>query len=252
MGKLDRKVAIVTGAAAGIGEAIARLFAAEDARIIIADINHAEAEEVAQEIRHDGGAASAIRTDVAAATDVRNMINHTLDIFGRVDILVNNAGIGSTPVPLHATDEDDWDRVLAVSLRGAFLGMKYVLPQMMEQGGGNIINMASIAGIVGAANLGPYAAAKAGLIELTRVAAAEYSRFNIRCNALAPGWTKTRMVDEFIRGNEKLEAGMLRAIPMGRFGDVREIAHAALFLASDDTPFLQGQTIVLDGGLTII
>jgi NAD(P)-dependent dehydrogenase (short-subunit alcohol dehydrogenase family) len=155
-------------------------------------------------------------------------------------------------VPLHATDEDDWDRVLAVSLRGAFLGMKYVLPQMMEQGGGNIINMASIAGIVGAANLGPYAAAKAGLIELTRVAAAEYSRFNIRCNALAPGWTKTRMVDEFIRGNEKLEAGMLRAIPMGRFGDVREIAHAALFLAADDTPFLQGQTIVLDGGLTII
>jgi NAD(P)-dependent dehydrogenase (short-subunit alcohol dehydrogenase family) len=252
LGKLDRKVAIVTGAAAGIGEAIARLFAAEGARIIIADINHAEAEEVAQEIRHDGGEASAIRTNVAAAADVRNMINHTLDIFGRVDILVNNAGIGSTPVPLHATDEDDWDRVLAVSLRGAFLGMKYVLPQMMEQGGGNIINMASIAGIVGAANLGPYAAAKAGIIELTRVAAAEYSKFNIRCNALAPGWTRTRMVDEFINGNEKVEAGMLRSLPMRRFGDVREIAHAALFLASDDTQFLQGQTIVLDGGLTNI
>jgi NAD(P)-dependent dehydrogenase (short-subunit alcohol dehydrogenase family) len=180
------------------------------------------------------------------------MINHTLDIFGQVDILVNNAGIASPPVPLHAVDDEDWDRVLDVTLRGVFLGMKYVLPQMMEQNGGAIINMASIAGVVGAPNLGPYAAAKAGIIELTRVAAAEYSRYNIRCNALAPGWTKTRMVEEYINGDEKVEAGMLRAIPMRRFGEPEEIAHAALFLAADDAAFLQGQTIVLDGGLTII
>jgi NAD(P)-dependent dehydrogenase (short-subunit alcohol dehydrogenase family) len=180
------------------------------------------------------------------------MVHAALDSFGRIDILMNNAGAGAPPTPIHAVDNDDWDRVIDICLKGVFLGMKYVLPQMMEQKGGNIINVASIAGIVGAPRLAPYAAAKAGVLELTRVAAVEYARYHIRCNALAPGWTQTPMVDAYISGDAELEERMLQSIPMRRFADPMEIAHAALFLASDEAGFIQGHTLVLDGGITII
>jgi len=252
MGKLNGKVAIITGGAAGIGRATAQLFAQEGAKIIIADYVADGGAAVAQEIIATGGEASAVHTNVAAPESIKSMIHHALDTFGRIDILMNNAGAGSAPAPIHATDDNDWDRVLNVCLKGVFLGTKYVLPQMMEQGNGAIINVASIAGIIGAPRLAAYGAAKAGVIELTKTTAVEYARYNIRCNCIAPGWTKTAMVDAYIGGDAGLEQRMLQGIPQRRFGEVEEIAAAALFLAGDDAAFIQGHTLVLDGGITII
>ena len=252
MGKLDGKVAIITGGAAGIGKATARLYAQEGAQIVIADISDIGI-ETANDIREaTDSEATFIKTDVTNSADVKSMINHALDTFGRVDILMNNAGAGSAPAPIHATDDDDWSKIIDICLKGVFLGTKYALPQMMEQQSGNIINVASIAGIIGSPGLAAYAAAKAGVIELTKTTAAEYSRYGIRCNCLAPGWTKTQMVADYISGDEATEKRMLRGVPLRRFGDVSEIAQSALFLADDGAAFLQGHTLVLDGGITII
>jgi NAD(P)-dependent dehydrogenase (short-subunit alcohol dehydrogenase family) len=251
MGKLDGKVAVITGAAAGIGAATARLFASEGAAVVIADYNGVGGELVADEIQESGGRASAVQTNVARAEDVQAMIDHALSKFGSIDILMNNAGIGSAPVPIHETDEKDWDRVIAVDLKGVFLGIKYVVPHMIERGGGTIINVASIAGLVGSPRLSPYAAAKAGVIELTKVVAAEYSRYNIRCNTIAPGWTQTAIVDAYMSSGVS-EEKLVKNVPMRRLGHVSEIAHTALFLASDEAAFVQGTTVVIDGGLTAV
>lgn len=252
MGKLDGKVAIITGTASGIGRATALLFAQEGARIVAADWNEEGNAQTVQDIHNIGATATAIRTNVAQSENIRAMINLALDEFGHIDILMNNAGVGSPPTPIHATDEDDWNRVIDTSLKGVFLGMKYCLPQMMEQGRGNIINMASVAGMVGSPGLAAYAAAKAGVIALTKLAAAEYSRYGVRCNALAPGWTQTPLVDGFISGRDDTRARMLKGVPMRRFGEVDEVANAALFLASDEAQFVQGHTLVIDGGITIV
>ncbi|HLA42702.1 MAG TPA: SDR family NAD(P)-dependent oxidoreductase, partial [Aggregatilineales bacterium] len=222
MGKLDGKIALITGGAGGIGVATAQLFHKEGASIVVVDRDEDENEFVADQIRREGGKAIAVHADVSSVDDVKRMINQALDAFRRIDVLFNNAGVGSAPVPIHGTDNDDWDRVINVCLKGVFLGMKYVIPQMMEQHGGTIINMASIAGLIGSQGLAPYAAAKAGVIELTKTAAVEYSKYNIRCNALAPGWVHTPMVEEYIGGDKDREQQMLRGIPMRRFGDVSE------------------------------
>lgn len=252
MGKLDGKVAIITGGGGGIGSATARLFSHEGAKIVLADWQPEAGEAVAQAIRTAGGEATFIKTNVAKAGDIKAMVNHALSAYRRIDILMNNAGVGSTPAPIHATDDDDWNHVVDVCLKGVFLGMKYTLPQMMEQGSGTIINVASVAGIMGAVGLAPYAAAKAGVIELTKVAAVEYSRYNIRCNTIAPGWTSTQMAATYINDDEATEQKMIKSIPMRRFGEPEEIAHAALLLAGDDVRYLQGHTLVIDGGLTIV
>lgn len=252
MGKLTDKVALITGGASGIGRATAELFAAEGARVMIADWNLEGAEATAATIQAQGGEAIASKTDVSSEADIQAMIQATMAQFGRIDILFNNAGAGSPPTALHTTTTQDWDKVIAICLTGVFLGMKYALPLMLEQGGGTIINMASIAGLVGAAGLTPYAAAKAGVIELTKVVAAEYSRHNIRCNVLAPGWIETPMVDDYIGGDKGIQARMISGIPQRRFGEPSEVAHAALFLASDEARFVQGHTLVIDGGITII
>lgn len=252
MTKLKGKVALITGAATGIGEATARLFAQEGARVVIADWNAEGALDVANDLRRNGADASAYQADVSNPDDVQAMFVHTQQTYGRLDILMNNAGIGSDPKPLHETSLEDWERVIAVCLKGVFLGMKYALPMMIQGGSGNIINVASIAGIIGSPGLSPYAAAKAGVIELTKVGAAEYSRYNIRCNALAPGWTQTAMVDDYIGGEDTTRARMMKGVPLRRFGRVEEIAAAALFLAGDEAQFMQGHTLVIDGGTTII
>lgn len=216
MNALEGKVAIITGAASGIGKATALLFSQNGARIVVADWNSKGGEAVVQAIQNTGQKATTVTTDVSSVESIKSMINHALDTFGHIDILMNNAGVSSSPAPIHATDDNDWNRVIDICLKGTFLGMKYVLPQMMEQDGGNIINVASIAGIIGAPGLTPYSAAKAGIIELTKTAALEYSRYNIRCNALAPGWTNTAMVDSYIGSEAETEQRMLRGIPMRR------------------------------------
>ncbi len=252
MGQLDGKTALITGGAGGIGTAIARRFAAEGAQVILADINPDGAARLAEDISGHGGLAMAMGADVTRAEDVQAMFTDVQGRYGALDILVNNAGWSATPAPLHEIDQADWVRVLDVCLTGVFLCTKYALPGMIASGGGCIINMASIAGLVGAPGISAYAAAKAGVIELTRTVAAEYARYNIRCNALAPGWTQTAMLDDFIGGDEKREAGLLKATPQRRFGQPGEIAAAALFLAAGEAAFMHGQTLVLDGGLTII
>lgn len=251
MGKLDSKVAIITGAAAGIGAEIARVFAQEGAQVVIADYNGEGASETANAINRNGGQATSVAVNVAEDSEVQAMVEHAHTTYGMIDILVNNAGVGSPPMPLHVTETSDWDRVVDVNLKGVFLGMKYALPHMMEQKSGTIINIASIAGIIGSPGLTPYAAAKAGVIELTRVVAAEYSRYNIRCNTIAPGWTKTAMVDRYIESGIS-EQNLLRGIPLRRLGEVSEIAHTALFLAGDEAQFIQGATLVIDGGITAL
>jgi NAD(P)-dependent dehydrogenase (short-subunit alcohol dehydrogenase family) len=251
MSRLHNKVAIITGGAGGIGRATALLFAQEGARLAIADWNGEGAQAVADEITALGGQAIALQTDVSQSDSVNRMVTETLHRFGRIDILMNNAGIGGQPSPIHSVSEDTWAQVIGVCLTGVFLGMKYALPHMVGQKSGNIINVASIAGIIGSPQLGPYAAAKAGVIELTKTCAVEYSRYNIRCNCLAPGWTQTQMVEAYVDGRDDIKERMLQGVPMRRFGEVSEIAQAALFLAGDEAGFIQGHTLVLDGGITI-
>jgi NAD(P)-dependent dehydrogenase (short-subunit alcohol dehydrogenase family) len=251
MGKLHDQIAIITGAGGGIGRATALLFASQGAKLVLADWNADSNDETARLIQAQGGQAVSIQTDVTQESDIQAMIGLALSTFGRVDILMNNAGAGSDPAPIHETQTQHWDKVIAICLTGVFLGMKHALPPMLAQNSGNIINVASIAGIIGAPGLVAYAAAKAGVIEMTKTAAIEYSRYQIRCNAIAPGWTKTAMVEAYTGNQAEAEQRMLRGIPMRRFGEASEIAHAALFLAAKDAAFIQGQTIVLDGGITI-
>lgn len=251
MGKLDGKTAIITGAGGGIGRATALLFAAEGAKLLLADWNAESNEETSALVQAQGGTTATIRTNVAKPEDVHAMVEKAFATFGRVDVLMNNAGAGTDPAPIHETEVENWNKVIAICLSGVFLGMKYALPYMIQQNKGTIINVASIAGIIGSPGLIAYSAAKAGVIEMTKTAAVEYSRFNIRCNALAPGWTKTAMVDAYTGNKAEMEQKMLKGIPMRRFGEASEIAHAALFLAADDAAFIQGQTIVVDGGITI-
>jgi len=252
MTDFTQKVAVITGGASGIGRATAEKLAMRGAKVVVSDINPAVEETATELSKATGSEVTHTVTNVAKPEDIQAMIHHALDKFGRVDILMNNAGFSTAPAPIHATDDDDWSKVLDVCLKGVFLGTKYVLPLMMEQQQGNIINVASIAGVIAAPSLAAYGAAKAGVIGLTKTTVAEYSRYNIRCNCIAPGWTKTSMVDEYIRGDDKTRDRMLRGVPMRRFGEVDEIAEAALFLAGDDVQFMQGQTMVLDGGITII
>ena len=251
MSKLENKVAVITGGAGGIGGATAKLFANEGARVVVADYNLDGAERVAKEINDGVGVASACKVDVSKAESCAAMIAHTIATFGQIDILMNNAGIASARVPLHETAEADWDRVVDVDLKGVFLGMKYALPHMIERKIGTIICVASISGMISAPGMTPYACAKAGVIQLTRNAAAEYSRYNIRVNALAPGWTRTAIVDDFVNSGVP-EEKLIHGIPVRRLGEVDEIAQAALFLAGDDARFVQGTTLVIDGGITMV
>jgi NAD(P)-dependent dehydrogenase (short-subunit alcohol dehydrogenase family) len=248
--KLAGKVVLVTGGASGIGAAICELFVQAGARVVVADWN---ADGVAEVARRLGEPASPCQADVSQSADTQAMVARAVQTFGRLDVLVNNAGWGGVPAPLHEVREQDWDKTLAICLKGVFLGMKAALPVMVAQKSGAIINMASVAGVIAAPGLAAYGAAKAGVIELTKVVAVEYARYGIRCNALAPAWTHTPMVEQYLRfGGEGAQERMLKSIPQRRFAEAGEIAQAALFLASDDSPFVHGHTLVLDGGLTIL
>lgn len=247
-GRLAGKTALVTGAGSGIGRAIALLFAAEGARVMAADINEASAQAVAEEIVTAGGEARPLRADTSVQEDVQNAIGATVDAWGRLDVLVNNAGIGG---PAHT-----WERILAVNLTGVFYGCLHGLGQMAKQGGGAIVNMASMAGLVGAVlpqgfpgGFGhAYIASKHAVIGLTRQFGLDGARQNVRVNAICPGWIDTPLVDplkqmQMIRWAEE-------NTPMGRLGRPEEVAKAALFLASDDSSFMTGAYLVVDGGWT--
>jgi NAD(P)-dependent dehydrogenase (short-subunit alcohol dehydrogenase family) len=250
--RLVDKVAIITGAGGGIGRAAARLFACEGASVVVADIVHGAGEKTAREIRHDGGQGYFVHTNVCEADQVQRLVDQTIQRFGGVDILYNNAGVNLSAI-ITDTSEDDWDRVIDVNLKSVYLTCRCVLPRMVEQGRGCIINTASAAAVVGLRGLAAYTASKAAVLGLTRNIAVDYARYNIRANTLCPGVTATDMTlgvieaqPDPVEARRRYEQGR----PMGRMADPMEIARAALFLASDESSFVTGTQLIVDGGYT--
>lgn len=248
MGKLDGKVAIVTGAASGIGLATAKLFAVEGARVIVADWENDPGRHVVTEIKSAGGEAEFIRVDVSDHEDVQAMVNETVAQFGGLDIIFNNAGVEGEQAPTGDCTLDNWHRVIGINLTGVFLGMKYAIPEMLKRGGGSIINNASVAGIVGFMGIPAYSASKGGVIQLTKTAALEYATQGIRVNAICPGVILTPMVERFLGGSADVQKAFEAMEPVGHFGTPEDIAQMALFLAGDDSKFCTGAPFIVDGG----
>lgn len=248
-GTFAGKVALVTGGGSGIGRAAALAFAREGARVAVADVAEATAVATAAEIRAAGGEALALAADVASEPEVAAMVARAVGAFGRIDCAFNNAGIGGGRRPLHEWDLADFRRVLDVNLTGVWLCLKYELGLMAKQGGGAIVNNASVAGLRGSPALGPYVASKHGVIGLTRVAAAEYAPHNVRVNAVCPGWTDTPILAD-LKAEPELMERLIGRVPVGRLGRPEEVAAAVLWLCSDAASFAVGQAMVVDGGLT--
>ncbi|NNM00654.1 MAG: SDR family oxidoreductase, partial [Gammaproteobacteria bacterium] len=233
----------------GIGRATARRFAARGARVAVADIEAAAARETVALIRDDGGEAVGIQVDVADAAGVQGLVEETAAVFGRLDFAFNNAGITGEVAKIADCSEENWDRVIAVNLKGVWLCLKYELRQMLKQGGGAIVNMASVAGLVGIHDQLPaYAPSKHGVIGLTRTAALEYATDGIRINAVCPGEISTPLSEQYFRDNPERAARAVAAEPMGRFGAATEVADAVLWLCSDEASFVTGHAMAVDGG----
>ena len=243
MDSLKGKVSIVTGAGAGIGRAIAQRFVEEGANVVVADI--AGADEAAAAL---GKAAVACKVDVSRSADVQAMIKTATERFGRLDVLVNNAGVEGKQAPTADYAEDEFDRVIAINLRGVFLGMKYGIPALLANGGGSIINMSSIAGLVGFPGIVAYTASKGGVIQMTKTTALEYATQNVRVNAICPGVIWTPMVERFTGGSAEGREQFAQVEPVKRMGTPEEIAAMALFLASDESSFVTGTALPVDGG----
>ena len=250
MTELAGKVALVTGAGAGIGRASALALARAGAAVCVSDIDGDGAQETAQRITEAGGKAISLTCDVTEAEDVGDMVAAAVEAYGRLDAAVNNAGIaGSFEDRLHEADEAMFERVLAVNLRGVWHCMKAELAVMLERGGGSIVNVASVAGLIGAPKAAAYTASKHAVVGLTRSAALEYAKLGIRVNAVCPAYTDTDMVRSAVAGNPLMAHIMERAIPMGRLGQPQEIADAVVWLCSEASSFVTGHPLVLDGGL---
>lgn len=250
MRKLDGKVAVITGAGAGIGRAIALLFAREGAQVCSADLILARADETAQAIALEGGQAIAVQVDVSQRSSVQALAQQVIARFGRVDILCNNAGIGHIGSILECA-EDEWDAVMAVNVKGVYLCSYFFLPHMLARGEGNIINTASVLGVVGVPKRAVYSTSKGAVIALTRQMAIEYAKENIRVNCISPGTVATPWVERLLAEQPDPEAARQRLEdrhPLGRLGTADEIAHAALYLASPESAFATGMNLVIDGG----
>ena len=245
--KLKDKVAIVTGAARGIGQAIAVRLAQEGANIALCDLQAEWLAESAQKIEALGRQTISLAVDVSDSAAVNECINAIMQKFGRIDILVNNAGITKDTLLVRMSDED-WDAVLNVNLKGSFLFTRAVARPMMKQRSGNIINIASISGIIGTAGQANYAASKAGVIALTKTSANELASRGVRVNAIAPGFISSKMTDAL---SEEVRKQYLSRIPLNRFGEVQDIADATVFLASDQSSYLTGQTLNVNGGMVM-
>jgi NAD(P)-dependent dehydrogenase (short-subunit alcohol dehydrogenase family) len=245
------KVAFVTGAANGIGRAAAIAFAREGASVAVADVSEKGNLETVRMIEDLGGRAFALRCDVTRTEDVRAALRKTIEAFGRLDFAFNNAGIEYTIQPAADISEDEWDRIVAVDLRGVFLCMKHEIPLMREQGGGAIVNTSSGAGVKGFKGGAAYVAAKHGVIGLTKAAALDYAAANIRINAVCPGIIDTPMMDRFSGGTREGRQAVIAQEPVGRMGKPEEIGAAVVWLCSDAAAFVVGHAMVIDGGQTV-
>ncbi len=247
--EFQNKVVIITGAGSGIGAAIAAAFAKEGAKVVLSDINLDNATEIMQAIKADQGEAIAVKTNVADFDEMNELVNQAIASFGQIDVFVNNAGIGGKQ-PNKTADHtlEDWHNVIAVNQTGVFYGMKLALQQMTKQGHGNIVNIASLAGLKASGNNLSYSASKFAVVGMTKSAALEYARKGIRINAVCPGYTETPLLQQLKDFQPNMEQLLLSYIPMKRFGKVQEIANAVLWLASDKSSYSTGQTLILDGG----
>jgi NAD(P)-dependent dehydrogenase (short-subunit alcohol dehydrogenase family) len=252
MDRLKGKVAVITGAASGIGRATAIKFAGEGAAVVIADLNVEGGEAAVRDCKENGGRAVFHKTDVSAEAEIKALIGRAIKEFGRLDIIYNNAGIVGATGSIEQTSVEDWDKSHAILLRGVFLGMKHAAPELRKAGGGSIISTASVAGIRGLLGVHAYCAAKAGVVNLTRSVALELAKDKIRVNCICPGGINTPILHRNQPGaKDAMEQWMATVQPIQRAGNPEDIAGMALYLASDDSEFVTGQAMVVDGGMTI-
>lgn len=247
--KMEGKVAVVTGAGSGIGRASALAFAQEGAKVVVADIAVEGGEATVAMIKEDGGEAVFIKTDVSKEAEVEALINKTIETYGRLDYAHNNAGIEGTA---DTSSEKNWDQVMNVNLTGVWLCLKYEIPQMVKQGKGAIVNTSSVAGLVAAGGgINAYGPSKAGVIQLTRDAALAYAKAGIRVNAVCPGVIKTEMIQRVVEEHPPMKDYLANRAPIGRMGEPHEIAKAVVWLCSDESSFITGVALPVDGGWTV-
>jgi NAD(P)-dependent dehydrogenase (short-subunit alcohol dehydrogenase family) len=248
--RFSGKVALVTGGASGIGQACAQLFAKEGASVVISDVALEGGHETVRLIEEDGGEAFFVEADVSEAAEVEALIGRTVEAHGRLDYAFNNAGIeGRMATNTADYSEEDWDRVIAVNLKGVWLCMKNEISQMLSQGAGSIVNNSSVEGLVGLQGTSAYAASKHGVVGLTKTAALEYAQSGIRVNAVCPGLVRTPMVERYTEGDAETEAQWAAIFePVGRMGSAEEVAEAAVWLCSEAASFVTGHAMAVDGG----
>ncbi|KLT63691.1 SDR family NAD(P)-dependent oxidoreductase [Pedobacter sp. BMA] len=250
MSLLENKVAVVSGAGSGIGRSIAITYAQEGARVVVSDINEEHANETVKLIQENGGEAFAVKSDASKAEENKSLVEAVVAKYGRLDIACNNAGIGGPAKLTGDYEPEEWDRVIALNLNGVFYACKYQLQQMEKNGGGSIINIASIHGQVAAPNSPAYTASKHAVVGLTKNIAAEYAQKNIRCNAVGPGYIETPLLSANL--SQEMQDAIAAKSPINRLGKVQEIADLVAFLSSDKSTFTTGSYIIADGGYTAI
>ena len=249
MGRLEGKVALISGGAQGQGESEVRLFAKEGARIVFGDILDAKGKKVEAEINEAGGVAKYVHLDVTDEKDWNSAAKLLSKLYGKLDILVNNAGIAMAGKNLEEVTREEWDRIQEVNSKGVFLGVKTALPYMKASGGGSIVNISSMAGIVGVPGISAYTASKGAVRLLTKSIAIEYGAHNIRCNSVHPGYIETEMISGLLANSEAM-TNRLAITPLGIFATAHDVALSVLYLASDESRYVTGSELVIDGGIT--
>ena len=251
--RLQDKVTLITGAGGGMGRTAAQMFAAEGAKVVVAEYSEAAGRETVESIERAGGIASFVRADVSKEADAKAMVDHALTTYGRLDVLYNNAGI--MPEPDHSvidTSVEVWDQVMAVNVRGTFLGCKYAIPAMLEQGSGSVINISSFVAILGCSNpQDAYTASKGAVLALTKSLAVQFGPRGVRSNAICPGPVETPLLMDWLVKDEEAKRIRLARNPTGRFGKPEEIVYMAMYLASDESRWTNGAAMVVDGGITV-